>query len=297
MNKTLERYIAEKSELINTSLQTSMELPGVPEPLRSAMAYSLNAGGKRLRPILVLATLEALGKPVEAGISIACAVEMVHAYSLIHDDLPAMDNDDFRRGKPTNHKVFGEAMAILAGDALLTQAFETICEAEKAGVPAASVLQITRELSVFAGPKGMVGGQAADMEGENRSLSFEELKYIHLHKTADLLIFCVRAAAIAASAPDEQLTCLTRFASNIGLAFQVKDDILDVIGDEAKLGKPVGSDEKRKKSTYPSLLGIEHSERELSRLIDEAMRALAEANVAHDVVLRSLAEYIMERDH
>lgn len=164
MSEALKAYIEEKVEWINTALQSYLTLPGAPHTLRESMAYSLNAGGKRLRPILVLATLEALGKPCDRGLPIACAVEMVHTYSLIHDDLPAMDDDDFRRGRPTNHKVYGEAMAILAGDALLTQAFETLCQAEKAGVPAASVIRMTCELSAFAGPKGMVGGQVADMQ-------------------------------------------------------------------------------------------------------------------------------------
>ncbi|WCK56848.1 polyprenyl synthetase family protein [Aneurinibacillus sp. Ricciae_BoGa-3] len=293
----LAQYIADRSHAVNKSLQQYLALSDVPAGLLEAMSYSIEAGGKRLRPILVLAVLDAFGKPYEMGLAIACAVEMIHTYSLIHDDLPAMDNDDFRRGRPTNHKVYGEAMAILAGDALLTQAFETLCEAERAGVPAGDVLRISREMAVYAGPKGMVGGQVADMEGENRTLTLGELQYIHRHKTGDLLVFCVRAGAIAAGATPHQLAALTRYGEHIGLAFQVKDDILDVAGDEAKLGKPVGSDEKSHKSTYPSLLGMERSKEVLSHSVSEAKKALREAGLANDAVLAELAAYIMERDH
>jgi geranylgeranyl diphosphate synthase type II len=293
----LKEYIKEKAALVSERLALSVETGEIPETLRQAMAYSLLAGGKRLRPVLVLATMEAFGKPIDAGIPVACAVEMIHTYSLIHDDLPAMDNDDFRRGKPTNHKVYGEAMAILAGDALLTQAFEMVCESEKAGAPAASVLNIVRELASYAGAKGMVGGQCADIEGENTALTLEQLQYIHQHKTADLLVFCVRAGAILAGASEQQLALLTRYANNIGLAFQIQDDILDVTGDEAKIGKPVGSDEKHNKSTYPSLIGMEASREWLHRLVEEAKQALAEAELADDRILRLLAEFIIERDH
>jgi geranylgeranyl diphosphate synthase, type II len=297
LNQMLAAYIADRSQAVNKRLQQYLMLTDVPAGLLDAMHYSVEAGGKRLRPILVLAVLEAFAQPYELGLPIACAVEMIHTYSLIHDDLPAMDNDDFRRGRPTNHKVYGEAMAILAGDALLTQAFETLCEAEKAGVPAVDLLRISREMSVYAGPKGMVGGQAADMEGENRKLNLDELQYIHRHKTGDLLVFSVRAGAIAAGAAPAQLDALTRYAEHIGLAFQVQDDILDVAGDEEKLGKPVGSDEKRHKSTYPSLLGMERSREVLSHSVAEAQRALREAGLANAAVLAELATYIMERDH
>jgi geranylgeranyl diphosphate synthase type II len=293
----LKEYIKEKAALVSERLALSVETGEIPETLRQAMAYSLLAGGKRLRPVLVLATMEAFGKSIAAGIPVACAVEMIHTYSLIHDDLPAMDNDDFRRGKPTNHKVYGEAMAILAGDALLTQAFEMVCEAEKSGASATDVLHIVRELASYAGAKGMVGGQCADIEGENTVLTLEQLQYIHQHKTADLLVFCVRAGAILAGASEQQLALLTRYANNIGLAFQIQDDILDVTGDEAKIGKPVGSDEKHNKSTYPSLIGMEASREWLHRLVEEAKQALAKAELADDHTLRLLAEFIIERDH
>lgn len=293
----IKEYIHTRAEVIAERLATYVDQTDIPETLREAMAYSLLAGGKRLRPVFVLATLEAMGKPIESGISVGCAVEMIHTYSLIHDDLPAMDNDDFRRGKPTNHKVYGEAMAILAGDALLTYAFEIVCEAEAADIPASSVVQVVRELASYAGARGMVGGQCADMEGENVQLTLEQLQYIHQHKTADLLIFCVRAGAILAGATEHQLELLTRYATNIGLAFQIQDDILDVTGDEAKIGKPVGSDEKSHKSTYPVLIGMEASRQMLNRLVDEANQALLEARLADDRILRSLASFVIERDY
>ena len=257
--KDLKGFMQEKMDIVEQSLKNYLSMDGVPEPLGESMSYSVDAGGKRLRPILVLATMEALGKPSAPGLPVACAIEMLHTYSLIHDDLPAMDNDDYRRGKLTNHKVFGEAIAILGGDGLLTLAFETLCQVNDASVSPGQLLQIVRELAVFAGPKGMVGGQAADLAGENQQLSLSELQFIHQHKTADLLMFCVRAGGILAGAKEDQLAHLTRFAQNIGLAFQIQDDILDVLGDEEKLGKPVGSDEKLNKATYPSLLGMDQS--------------------------------------
>ncbi|WP_152667719.1 polyprenyl synthetase family protein [Aneurinibacillus tyrosinisolvens] len=293
----LAEYINEKAALITDHLLKSLDTPDIPEALRQSMSYSLQAGGKRLRPVLVLATLEAFDKPADAAVPIACAIEMIHTYSLIHDDLPAMDNDDFRRGKPTNHKVYGEAMAILAGDALLTYAFEVICRAENLGVPASRLLRIISELASCAGAKGMVGGQAADMEAENKQLSLAELQYIHQHKTADLLVFCARAGAILAGASERQLASLTRYANNIGLAFQIKDDILDVIGDEEKIGKPVGSDAERSKSTYPALLGLEESTAILHTLIEDAGEALREAQLPSDSLLHSLAAFIIQRDH
>ncbi len=293
----IKEYIHTRAEVIAERLAAYVDQTDIPETLREAMAYSLLAGGKRLRPVFVLATLEAMGKPIESGISVGCAVEMIHTYSLIHDDLPAMDNDDFRRGKPTNHKVYGEAIAILAGDALLTYAFEIVCEAEAADIPASRVVQVVRELASYAGARGMVGGQCADMEGENVQLTLEQLQYIHQHKTADLLIFCVRAGAILAGATEQQLNLLTRYATNIGLAFQIQDDILDVIGDQDKIGKPVGSDEKSHKSTYPVLIGMEASRQMLTRLVDEANQALLEARLADDRILRALASFVIERDY
>ncbi|HBI03910.1 MAG TPA: hypothetical protein DDY49_07775 [Paenibacillaceae bacterium] len=293
----LKSFLQAKSNIIETELSKYLNTNEIPVILQQSMSYSVDAGGKRMRPILILATIEAFGQPSEKGLPVACAVEMVHTYSLIHDDLPAMDNDDYRRGKLTNHKVFGEGMAILAGDGLLTFAFEIMSKGTYEGVPIQGILQIVRELALYAGPKGMVGGQVADLEGENKTLSLEELQYIHQHKTADLLIFCVRAGAILAGASEKQLTSLTHYAQHIGMAFQIQDDILDVMGDQEKMGKQVGSDEKLNKSTYPSLLGMEESQRLLEEHVQSALQALAEAGVADSGVLASLARFIQQRDH
>lgn len=298
MNQALSYYLQEKAALIEQHLRTALEKEEVPVRLYEAMMYSLLAGGKRLRPILVLAVLEALGKPIERGIPYALALEMIHTYSLIHDDLPAMDNDDLRRGKPTNHKVFGEATAILAGDALLTHAFASIAQAylHHPEVKPEHALRLIAELGIRAGAAGMVGGQMADMESEGRPLGLAELEYIHRHKTGDLLVAALRGAAFLADASPEQLDALTRYGMNIGLAFQIQDDILDVEGNTAQLGKTAGSDVARRKVTYPALIGMDASKRKLAQLIAEAKEALVQADLA-DSVLLPLADYIMERSH
>ncbi|WP_310550179.1 polyprenyl synthetase family protein [Paenibacillus glufosinatiresistens] len=270
----------------------------VPQTLVEAMTYSLQAGGKRLRPLLVVAACEDLGGSREAALPVAAAVEMVHTYSLIHDDLPAMDNDDYRRGRLTNHKVFGEAMAILAGDGLLTHAFYSVVQAARRhGVPAESVLSIVEDLSAMAGPRGMVGGQVADMEGEQGETDLERLRYIHLHKTGDLIVFSLLAGGRVAGADEEKLAALRRFGTALGLAFQIQDDILDIVGDESKLGKPVGSDIQQQKVTYPYLLGLEESRREAARLTAEARDALLDAGFSADCRLLGIADYLMNRDH
>lgn len=270
----------------------------VPSGLRESMRFSLMAGGKRMRPILVIAAAEACGGSAEAAMPVACAVEMVHTYSLIHDDLPALDNDDYRRGRPTNHKVYGEAMAILAGDALLTHAFYTAVQsARKHGVPAEQALAIIEELSELAGPRGMVGGQVADMQGEQGITRLEELEYIHLHKTSDLIVFSLRAGGRIGGATERQLEALTTFGTNIGLAFQILDDILDIVGDEKKLGKPVGSDEKSRKVTYPYFVGIEASRRKVEELTGQGKETILQANFAFPDRLLQLADYLMKRDH
>ncbi|WP_248930845.1 polyprenyl synthetase family protein [Paenibacillus hamazuiensis] len=270
----------------------------IPEKLKESMQYSLMAGGKRLRPILVIAAAEAFGGRIEAAIPIACAVEMVHTYSLIHDDLPAMDNDDYRRGKLTNHKVFGDAMAILAGDGLLTHAFYSIVQAHrKFGVPAEAALSIVEDLAVLAGAKGMVGGQAADILGEQGITRLEELEYIHVRKTSDLIVFSLKAGARLAGAGEPQLAALEKFGHHIGLAFQIQDDILDLIGDEQKLGKPVKSDEKQMKVTYPYFIGIEASKRKIEELTEGAKSAIIEGGIPKPDRLLQLADYLMARDH
>lgn len=291
----IQEYLIEKQRYIEQALPAFLPTDGVPKPLMESMEYSYYAGGKRIRPILLLATLEAFGKSPDIGLPAACAVEMIHTYSLIHDDLPAMDNDDFRRGKPTNHKKFGEATAILAGDGLLTEAFRAVCSLDQLGIAPTHILSIVCELSRYAGPQGMVGGQMADLLGEGKQLELPELQYIHHHKTADLLIFCVRSGARLGGADEEQMEHLTLFARNIGLAFQIQDDILDVYGDEATIGKPVGSDIAKEKSTYPALIGLEASQAELERLVTEAKQALRKTRVQTQV-LDALADFIIKRD-
>ena len=291
----LQDYLTEKKRQFEQALPAFLPTIGIPPMLAESMEYSLYAGGKRIRPILVLATLESFGKDSQIGLPVACAVEMIHTYSLIHDDLPAMDNDDFRRGKPTNHKQYGEATAILAGDGLLTEAFRSVCGLQERGVEPTTVLNIICELSRYAGPQGMVGGQMADLLGEGKQLQLSELQYIHQHKTADLVIFCIRAGAYLSGASNEQMELLTTFGRNIGLAFQIQDDILDVYGEEAKLGKAVGSDAANGKSTYPSLLGLEESQRQLNQLLEEAKEALYKAEIETHL-LEALADFIVQRD-
>jgi geranylgeranyl diphosphate synthase type II len=292
-------YIRHHAALVEKSLQDAFPAGwSIPDKLRDSIQYSLMAGGKRLRPILVFAAAEALGAPAEAALPVASAIEMVHTYSLIHDDLPAMDNDDFRRGKPTNHKVYGEAMAILAGDALLTHAFYSIVQANRRfGVPAVQTLAIVEELSAYAGACGMVGGQAADMLGEQGLTRLEELEYIHKHKTSDLIVFSLKAGARIGGASAKQLDALERFGNGIGLAFQIQDDILDVTGDEQKLGKPIKSDEKQMKVTYPYFIGLEASRAKVVELTAGAKAAIVESGFPNPGRLLELADFLMKRDH
>lgn len=301
---SIEEYIRSHAEQVEAELARCLPREwAVPQPLRDSMHYSLMAGGKRLRPVLVLAAAEAVsgqteGAVTNAAMPVACAIEMIHTYSLIHDDLPAMDNDDFRRGKPTNHKVFGEAMAILAGDALLTHAFYSIVRSARAyGASADAVLSIVEDLSVYAGARGMVGGQAADMLGEQGLTARQELDYIHEHKTGDLIVFSLKAGARIAGATEEQLHALETYGYNIGLAFQIQDDILDLTGDEAKLGKPLKSDEKQMKVTYPYFIGLEASAAKVRELTEAGQNAVRAAGFADPSRLLQLADFLMKRDH
>ncbi len=264
----------------------------VPE-LADSMEYSLTAGGKRLRPILLMAAADAVGAKGTDFVQAACGIEMIHTYSLIHDDLPAMDNDDYRRGKLTNHKVYGEAMAILAGDALLTQAFEVILRQKNAAPEV--LLQVVNEMSIAAGPNGMVGGQVIDMLSEGKRISMEELRKMHMGKTGALFRAAIRSGAILAGATEEQLSALTTYADRFGLAFQITDDILDVVGDEAVIGKPVGSDERNNKSTYVTLTSLEEARRLATDTVKEAVEALA---IFGDKAkfLRELVEMLLERN-
>jgi geranylgeranyl diphosphate synthase type II len=270
----------------------------IPISLRESMEYSLLAGGKRLRPLLVIAAAEAIGGQREAAMPIAQAVEMIHTYSLIHDDLPAMDNDDFRRGKPTNHKVFGEAMAILAGDGLLTHAFHQIVQASRLhNIPAEASLDIIEVWAIYAGPSGMVGGQVADMQGEQGITDLETLQYIHQHKTGDLIVFSLKAGGRVSRASEEQLAALAKFGQCIGLAFQIRDDILDLVGDEGKLGKKVQSDVKQEKVTYPYFIGLEASQAELERLTLAAKEAVSDGSIPFPERLLQIADFLTHRDH
>ena len=233
-------------------------VPERPESLREAMRYSLLAGGKRLRPILCLAACELAGGDAAQAMPTAVALEMIHTMSLIHDDLPAMDDDDLRRGRPTNHKVYGEAVAILAGDALLTRAFEMVA-LRSPGVPPERLLKVVGELSLVAGAPGLVGGQVVDLESEGKEVDLETLEYIHLHKTGALLSACVITGAMIGGADDELIAALRVYARGIGLAFQIIDDILDITASSEVLGKTAGKDLIADKTTYPKLLGLEES--------------------------------------
>lgn len=269
-----------------------------PETLIQAMQYSLLAGGKRVRPVCVIIACESLGGDTQAAEWIACAVEMIHTYSLVHDDLPALDNDDYRRGKLTNHKKYGEAMAILAGDGLLTHAFYCLVQgARKYDISSATALSIIEELAGYAGISGMIGGQAADMMGKQGITTVEQLEYIHLHKTSDLIVFSLRAGGRIAGATEEQLQALTTYGRKLGLAFQIQDDILDRIGDEAILGKRKGRDMKGSKVTYPYFIGIDRSQQEVKRLTAEAKASIAHARLGKPQLLLDLADYLMEREH
>ena len=262
------------------------------ENLSRAMEYSLMAGGKRLRPILLMAAADAIDSSGEKFIKVADALEMIHTYSLIHDDLPAMDDDDYRRGKLTNHKVFGEATAILAGDALLTLAFEVALRQKD--VAPEILLKVLHEISTAAGVSGMVGGQALDLRSEGIQIDFETLKLMHRGKTGALFKAAIRSGAILAQADEKKLAALTRYAENFGLAFQITDDILDVTGDEKILGKPTGSDEKNLKATYVSLTSLDAAKNFAQEAVDEALDALKDFGTEADF-LRELVKYLIAR--
>ena len=281
-------------ELVEEALIKELrEESALDEQLCSSMKYSLTAGGKRLRPILLMAAADVAGGRGEDFIQVACAIEMIHTYSLIHDDLPAMDNDDYRRGKLTNHKVYGEAMAILAGDALLTQAFEVMLR--QPGVPADVLLKVVREMAIAAGPDGMVGGQAIDLESEGKHIPMETLKKLHMGKTGALFRAAIRSGAILAGADEKQLADLTAYADAFGLAFQITDDILDVVGNEAVIGKPVGSDERNDKSTYVTLTSLETARELAAQVVADGVKAL-EGFGDKAVFLRELLESLLARN-
>jgi len=298
---TIQEHVNTVTKQVGKQLQLSLNvLEGAPSKLIEAMEYSLTAGGKRIRPYLVLASAYAIHGEVESyekAYGAACAIEYIHTYSLIHDDLPAMDNDDFRRGKPTNHKVFGEGMAILAGDALLTQSFGFVTDMAKKGyISAAVAIDIIDDLVKYAGAKGMVGGQVADILGEQGITSITQLEYIHEHKTSDLIVCSVLAGARTAGASADQLVKLELYGRNIGLAFQIQDDILDLIGDTEKLGKPVLSDVEQQKVTYPYLIGLDESIALVQQLTEQAKQAIIEANLQEPQQLIEIADYLVHRE-
>jgi geranylgeranyl diphosphate synthase type II len=284
----------ERSALVEAQLVKELnEANPLDKTLCESMKYSLMAGGKRLRPILVMAAADAVGAKGTDYLTTGCAMEMIHTYSLIHDDLPAMDDDDYRRGKLTNHKVYGAGMATLAGDALLTLAFEVMLRQQ--GVSADTLVRVVREISTAAGPDGMVGGQALDMESEDKQISMETMKNIHLGKTGALFRAAIRSGAILGGASEEELAALTVYADNFGLAFQITDDILDVIGDESVIGKPVGSDEKNHKSTYVTLTSLEEAQKLAQDAVDTAIDALKIFGGEADF-LRELVAYLVKRN-
>ncbi|HLP90906.1 MAG TPA: farnesyl diphosphate synthase [Nostocaceae cyanobacterium] len=292
----LANYLKQRKELCETALDQAIPVV-YPEKIYESMRYSLFAGGKRIRPILCLATCEMLGGTIEMAMPTACAVEMMHTMSLIHDDLPAMDNDDYRRGRLTNHKVYGEDIAILAGDGLLALAFEHPAVATPLSVSRDRVLQVIARLGKALGAAGLVGGQVVDLESEGKTdISIETLNFIHNHKTAALLEACVICGGIIAAASAQDIERLTRYSQNIGLAFQIIDDILDITATQEQLGKTAGKDLAAQKVTYPSLWGIEESRKKAQELIDEACVAL-EPYGEKAIPLQAIAHFIISRNN
>ena len=292
----IKAYLGKRKNIVDKTLE-SLILPAktFPSSVFEAMRYSLFAGGKRVRPVLAIAAAEALGAGTAGLLPIAGALELIHTYSLIHDDLPAMDDDDFRRGKPTCHKAYGEAIAILAGDGLLNSAFEVLSDPRRLkSITPARLLAIIREISTASGVLGMVGGQVVDMESEGKDIDFATLEYIHTHKTGALIRASVRVGALYAKAGKPQLKALTRYGELVGLAFQIADDILDITGKQEVIGKDAGSDIKKGKKTFPSLYGLDESRGRAVEVVDGALSALKSFDKRADP-LRDLAKYIITR--
>lgn len=293
----LKPYLREKIALVDAALEQYLPKEQErPQSIHQAMRYSVFAGGKRVRPVLMLAACEAVGGQIAVAMPAACAMEMIHTYSLIHDDLPAMDDDDFRRGRPTNHKVFGEAIAILAGDGLLTEAFKLLSDPRFTGsTDPAITLAVIQEIARCAGTYGMVGGQVVDMESEGKAeMDLPTVQYIHTHKTGALIKASVVAGALLGGADQQQLAAIRRYGEASGLAFQIADDILDIEGTTEEIGKDAGSDEARGKATYPAVMGLAAAKQEAQAMMDEAMQALEMFGDAAEP-LRAIARYIVER--
>jgi len=290
----IKAYISESKKLVDECLERLLPAESEePSTIHKAMRYSVFAGGKRVRPILVLASGESLAGDRDILLNIGAGIEMMHTYSLIHDDLPALDNDDLRRGLPTCHKVFGEAMAILAGDALMTRCYQIV--ADLPGLSDSIRIGIFREIAAATGTiNGMIGGQVVDLESEGKPVSAQVLEYIHYSKTGALLKACIRCGALAAGAHNRELQALTEFGNKIGLVFQIVDDILDVTSSSEVLGKTAGKDAKVKKATYPALYGIEASRQKARELVASAQEDIRDLGERAQV-LRSLSQFIVSR--
>jgi geranylgeranyl diphosphate synthase type II len=292
----LKEYLRTRQKLIDRALDRYLPKTSTkPVTLHKAMRYSLFAGGKRLRPILCLAAAEACRGNIDNALPLACAFECIHTYSLVHDDLPSMDNDDFRRGRPTCHKVFGDGIAVLAGDALLTIAFEIVSNAKP--TPRYDISILLREIAVAAGSKRLIAGQVADLEAEGKRVKRDQLRFIHENKTAAILKSSVRLGAMSANADARRLSSITQFGKRLGLAFQVIDDILDVTQTSEILGKSAGKDVAAKKATYPAVIGLEKSRAEARRLTRQAHDALSVFREDDAEVLHALANYLLEREY
>ncbi len=295
-NWQLQSYLKERNQLIDSALDRYLpKVDTLSTSLHDAMRYSVFAGGKRIRPILMLASCEAVGGEIKNVLPAACAIEMIHSYSLIHDDLPAMDDDDFRRGNPTNHKVYGEATAILAGDGLLTEAFIVLTNKDTWGKTSSErYREVINIIAKSAGSRGMVGGQVVDMEAEKSPVDLPTLEYIHTHKTGALILAAIEVGALLGGASAEQRRALCRYGEAAGLAFQVADDILDIVAEQSQLGKDIGSDQQRGKATYPALLGLDGARNRANELRKLALSAL---DLFDDSArpLREIANYIVDR--
>lgn len=292
----LKQFLAERKELVDKTLEKLFpSAVGLEKSVIEAARYSLFAGGKRLRPILCVQAAEVVGGSLEDVMPVACALEMIHTYSLIHDDLPAMDNDDFRRGVPTNHKVYGEAIAILAGDALLTEAFGFVAGmATDRRIPAEKILQAISILTRASGYRGMIGGQVIDLESENRDVDLATVEYMHVHKTGAILAACLELGALLGGGTDQDIASLIKYGQHFGLAFQITDDLLDVEGDPQVMGKQPGSDVAKNKKTYPALLGVSKSRESAKLHVNEALNAIRSYGESAEP-LRAIARYLLVR--
>lgn len=293
MNEVLKQFIEKNIPAIEQEMYAQVEKIAGPASLKESMMYSLEAGGKRVRPLFVTAVCEMYGVPLAPSYTVGSTVEMIHTYSLIHDDLPCMDNDDMRRGKPTNHVVFGEGMATLAGDALNSLAFGVLA---RMPISAEKRVELIDMLSVGAGSEGMVGGQILDVEGEKRTLNLSELENVHINKTGALLRFSIESGAVLADATREERAALVEYAHHIGLAFQIQDDILDIEGTSEELGKTAGKDVASDKSTYPALLTLDGAKKKLAEHYEFALAALAKID-RDSTLLQQFAEYIVKRSY